>query len=435
VPGNQPWTDTGLDLAVGGSVSITASGTIKVAPEDPGKTPAGDPNCVGPTGRKIDPTAETWLIPGLTCWSLVGRIGGGTPFEVGTNLNVSVQTAGRLYLGVNDEKGRFGNNSGSWTVDITFSDAAAEIGLVANAGPDQTVPGPSPVDVQFDGSGSTGDIVSYKWYNQYGLLLAEEVTPVIEVNFGYEDPQPGTQRTFTLVVADSQGNTAEDEVIITLGETEESDTGPPTISWVKPVGTGGSYPAISGTVELKVAVSDNAGIQSVEFYRWDVVNMQLIGLTTDSAEASIFIYRQVPTITLNPAEGPPRTAVTATGSGWPVGREVSVQWEDGTVLVTPTVDASGNFMVSFVVPDAAEGEYTIDFVSFPPEGEAYVVPVSFTVTAPAETPSPEVQPTITLDRTEGPPGTEVTATGSGWPVGLDVSVQWEEWHRADDNDR
>jgi hypothetical protein len=94
----------------------------------------------------------------------------------------------------------------------------AEPTITANAGPDQTVSGPSPVAVQFDGSGSTGDIVSYKWYNQYGLLLAEEATPVIEVNFGYEDPQPGTTRTFTLVVADSQGNTAQDEVTITLGE-------------------------------------------------------------------------------------------------------------------------------------------------------------------------------------------------------------------------
>src|SRR5918997_436845 len=72
-----------------------------------------------------------------------------------------------------------------------------ETDLIANAGPDQTVPGPSPVAVQFDGSGSTGDIVSYQWYNQYGLLLAEEVAPVIEVNFGKDNPQPGTTRTFT----------------------------------------------------------------------------------------------------------------------------------------------------------------------------------------------------------------------------------------------
>jgi hypothetical protein len=123
------------------------------------------------------------------------------------------------------------------------------------------------------------------------------------------------------------------ELTVTQLFTVESaaDTEPPTVSWVKPVGTGESYPATSGTVEVEVAVSDNIGIQLLEFYRWDAVNMQLIGLTTDSsapyqasvevnalntewneilavvtdtagnqAEASIFIYRQVPTITLDP---------------------------------------------------------------------------------------------------------------------------------------
>ncbi len=78
-----------------------------------------------------------------------------------------------------------------------------ETDLVANAGPDQTVSGPSPVAVQFDGSGSTGDIVRYLWYNQWGELRAEGATPVIEVSFGKDNPQPGTQRTFILVVEDS----------------------------------------------------------------------------------------------------------------------------------------------------------------------------------------------------------------------------------------
>jgi hypothetical protein len=328
VPGNQPWTDTGIDLNQGDQVTITASGTIKIEPSDPGKTPAGDPSCIGPTGRKIDPTSETWLTPGLTCWSLVGRIGDGAPFQIGTSLSFPVETGGRLYLGVNDENGRFGNNSGSWTVDITVGDAAAETDLVANAGPDQTVPGPSPVAVQFDGSGSTGDIVRYQWYNQWGLLRAEGMTPVIEVNFGYNDPKPGIQRTFILVVEDSQGNTAQDQVTITLGETaEEEEPLPP---------------------------------------------------------------EDQPTIILDPAEGAPGAEVTATGSGWPAGHEVSVQWEDGTELATPTVDGNGDFTVSFTVPDnAAEGQHTIDFVGFPPEGEAYVISAIFTVTAPAETPPPK----------------------------------------------
>src|SRR5919106_1236230 len=61
----------------------------------------------------------------------------------------------------------------------------------------------------------------------------------------------------------------------------------------------------------------------------------------------------------------------------------------------------------------AEGQHTIDFVTFPPEGEAHVIPAIFTVKA---------QPTVTLDPTEGPPGPEVTATGSRWSAGHEVSV-------------
>ena len=72
--------------------------------------------------------------------------------------------------------------------------------LSADAGLDQTVPGLSPVNVQFDGSRSTGEIVSYKWFNQWGQLRAEGESPVIEVNFGRRNAKPGTARTFTLVV-------------------------------------------------------------------------------------------------------------------------------------------------------------------------------------------------------------------------------------------
>jgi hypothetical protein len=124
VPGDQPWTDAGLDLHEGDQVTIAASGTIKIAKEDAGKTPAGDPSCIGPTGREIDPNSETWLTPGLICWSLVGRIEDGTPFQIGTSVSLAAQTAGRLYLGVNDEIGRFENNSGSWTAEIVISEAS-----------------------------------------------------------------------------------------------------------------------------------------------------------------------------------------------------------------------------------------------------------------------------------------------------------------------
>jgi hypothetical protein len=36
-------------------------------------------------------------------------------------------------------------------------------------------------------------------------------------------------------------------------------------------------------------------------------------------------------VTVDPTEGAPGTDVTATGSGWSAGHQVSVQWDDGTV--------------------------------------------------------------------------------------------------------
>jgi hypothetical protein len=110
--------------------------------------------------------------------------------------------------------------------DITVPGIQAQsTTLTANAGPDQTVPGPSPVEVQFDGSGTTsttGSAVSYKRFNQWGVLRAEGESPVIEVNFGYKNPKPGAKRTFTLVVADAEGNTDDDQVVITLGKKQSS---------------------------------------------------------------------------------------------------------------------------------------------------------------------------------------------------------------------
>jgi hypothetical protein len=98
---------------------------------------------------------------------------------------------------------------------------AQQPALTVYAGEDQTVNGPSPVDVWFDGCDASGpaDIVNYQWFNQWGELRAEDVTCIVNipVNFG-KDPQPGQTREFTLVVTDAVGNQAQDSVVITLGE-------------------------------------------------------------------------------------------------------------------------------------------------------------------------------------------------------------------------
>jgi hypothetical protein len=114
VPGTAPWTDTGLSVRPGDTISITTSGTIFIAGSDPGKTPAGDPGCTA-----ADSPTDTWVAPGLTCWSMIGRIGNNTAFEVGTGTGFTAASSGELSLGVNDNF--FGDNSGAWTADITVT--------------------------------------------------------------------------------------------------------------------------------------------------------------------------------------------------------------------------------------------------------------------------------------------------------------------------
>jgi hypothetical protein len=59
--------------------------------------------------------AQDYPAPDLPCFSLIARIGTGTPFEVGTSALVTTGS-GVLYLGINDDS--FSGNSGNWTVNI-----------------------------------------------------------------------------------------------------------------------------------------------------------------------------------------------------------------------------------------------------------------------------------------------------------------------------
>src|SRR5664280_1427603 len=121
VPATQPWTDTGIYLSEA-SVSFTASGTVNIfaGRADSNKTPDGvgsvHPDCIA------SPTTfgGQWIAMGLPCWSLIGRIGSGPPFEAGVKATHAVPSPGELYLGVNDESlGSFADNSGEWTVQVS----------------------------------------------------------------------------------------------------------------------------------------------------------------------------------------------------------------------------------------------------------------------------------------------------------------------------
>src|SRR4051812_42869522 len=115
VPATQAWTDTGVDVA--GAVSLKASGTIQVGGPEPNLGPAGSTTgCVAGPGA----FSGSWVANGFPCWSLIARVGNGPAFYVGDGVTLTVPS-GRLLLGVDDETAAFGDNSGSWTVQVSSS--------------------------------------------------------------------------------------------------------------------------------------------------------------------------------------------------------------------------------------------------------------------------------------------------------------------------
>jgi hypothetical protein len=117
---NQPWTDSGLYLAQGRSITVTAQGVMNwftgACNGQCISTPAGIP-C---PGGGAPPT-------GFVCLSLIGKIGeSGVPFEVGDSVTFTTASSGELYLGVLD--GNLRDNTGSWRATIaspnSFNDEA-----------------------------------------------------------------------------------------------------------------------------------------------------------------------------------------------------------------------------------------------------------------------------------------------------------------------
>jgi hypothetical protein len=115
VAANQPWNDTGTQLIQRQTYTITASGVANYGPGN--VSPAG----IGPTGCLPNPVA-----PGLSCASLVGKIGpSGIPFYVGPTNTFVAPVSGELYLSMNDNY--FADNSGAWQVSISPAGGSAVV--------------------------------------------------------------------------------------------------------------------------------------------------------------------------------------------------------------------------------------------------------------------------------------------------------------------
>lgn len=110
VPSTQVWTDSGIDLEVGDIVKIDGFGTVKHGENTDHYSPEGNPNT---PGRNNVPGAEE-----MNHSALIGKIGEtGEVFLVGREHQLTVATAGRLHLGVNDTDAI--NNEGTFVANVT----------------------------------------------------------------------------------------------------------------------------------------------------------------------------------------------------------------------------------------------------------------------------------------------------------------------------
>ena len=132
VPSESPWSDTGIDVVAGMTLTITASGTVSYYGSYDKLT---GPDGVNWDGQKFFADA---VLPNTIVVSLIGRVGGSTAIDTGTPLPEGtpgdgpgfvgssyervVPASGRLFLGFNDQRmaSAFADNSGSFDVTVTL---------------------------------------------------------------------------------------------------------------------------------------------------------------------------------------------------------------------------------------------------------------------------------------------------------------------------
>ena len=122
VPAIAGWVDSGIALSPGTHVTVTASGIG----DCDGLTCPVDPNGIDPsTGTGYGDATPGFVAPGLPRFSLVARVGSGSPVFVGRG-PTAISGIGELYLAFNDnyypdDTGGFTATATVWAVDGPFA--------------------------------------------------------------------------------------------------------------------------------------------------------------------------------------------------------------------------------------------------------------------------------------------------------------------------
>ena len=107
----QRWTDTGVLVRAGDSITITASGTIQMSNDASDTATAA-----GSTKGRRAPDAP---VLNQLAGGLIANIDNYGPIWLGANRTFTAPVTGRLYLGVNDD--HIGDNRGEFTVNVSVA--------------------------------------------------------------------------------------------------------------------------------------------------------------------------------------------------------------------------------------------------------------------------------------------------------------------------
>jgi hypothetical protein len=109
VSGQQAWTPTGITVTKGQTLRFNATGEIQLSGDANDKATASG----SVTGRYPQRAA----MPRTLAGALIGRIGNGQPFGIGTQNSFAAPASGQLFLGVNDDS--LADNQGSFQVTVS----------------------------------------------------------------------------------------------------------------------------------------------------------------------------------------------------------------------------------------------------------------------------------------------------------------------------
>jgi hypothetical protein len=109
VRANVPWTDTGNPVFQGERIKFTPTGQVRWGAD-------ADMLC-GPDGSPRMPSNSTFPVQNMAVGALVGRVGNGRAFPIGSGTQPIVMPGnGELFLGVNDSV--YQDNAGGFRVQI-----------------------------------------------------------------------------------------------------------------------------------------------------------------------------------------------------------------------------------------------------------------------------------------------------------------------------